>query len=143
MFRSFVDDYKFGILSEERTKPILEEYFKFKLLKLDKTHFYDYINEDKNIYIEIKTRCAKYAQYFTTMIGFDKIKYAQILLNRNDKLKFRLVFVFVDGTYYIDYDEVLFKTFIIKNLGRRARTDFTDYEKEYMYIPIDTLTKIN
>jgi hypothetical protein len=143
MLRSFTEDYKLGILSEERVKPILEEKFDLKLLKLNKTHFYDYLDEDKNIYVEIKSRCTKYNQFNTTLIGDDKLKYAQILLKRNPNTTFKLVFVFVDGTYYIDYDDELFSTFETKFFRRRTRTDFTDYEKEYCYIPINRLIKID
>jgi hypothetical protein len=67
------------------------------------------------------------------MIAEDKIIHDNIIL----------LFNFIDGLYYINYEEnkELFKTFE-KKLFKRYRPNIKDIEKNYLYIPINHLKKI-
>jgi hypothetical protein len=124
--RNFENRYNIGKLEEEKTLPILKEYFKRDIKQtLNKLDKYDF-ECDKYKY-ELKTRTNKFNDYPTTMIGKDKLETNAIL-----------IFKFSDDILaYIEYDEERFKTYETKL--------FTKYKipKEHIYIPIKDLKIIS
>jgi hypothetical protein len=124
----FQRDYQFGIKSEKAIKPTLENYFKEELTHTKLFTPWDFTGKN-NVY-EVKTRRIYYKQFPTTIIPQDKARPNAIF-----------VFNFIDGVYYIPYDEEQFKEFDCKEF-RRYREGVNDIEKPYYYIPIDRLTKI-
>ena len=87
--------YKFGISQEEKIKPILEEAFCCKFNKTPgRYHSFDFISEDKKVYIEIKSRHCLERSYSTTKIGYNKISKAQDLHKKGISVFF--VFNFID-----------------------------------------------
>jgi len=116
---------EFGKKSEMEVLPIIKKFFKDELIEPTTKHFdkWDYISKLKNY--ELKTRTANYKDYPTTMIGLDKCLINSILL-----------FKFVDGLYYIEYNEEQFKKYEVKK--------FTKYQqkKDYIYIDINDLLLI-
>jgi len=135
MLRSFKQDYKIGISSELTNKPIFENHFKESFNKLSQSHIMDF--ESDNKYLEIKTRTNNYNRYPTTMIPYNKIEFAK---KSNKEVYF--IFVFTDSIYYIKYDNN-FDNFEKKLYKRDDRIDYTDKEKDYIYIPITFLSPIN
>lgn len=77
-----------------------------------------------------QSRNVNYDMYETTIIPADKI--CKIFL-----------FNFRDGLYYIKYRKSKFDTFERKIFVRNQRDDYNDIPKEYIYIPINKLKKIN
>jgi hypothetical protein len=71
--------YKEAELKEFELKETLEKKFHTKLNCTDRYDLFDYINDDKTIYIELKVRNNKSDKYKSTMIGLNKIKAAEIL----------------------------------------------------------------
>ena len=133
MLRSFKIDYDFGKCSEENILDLIQKYFKDNIRKVKKTtEIYDY-EGDKYIY-ELKTRTNKYNTYNTTLLGYNKV------INNNKEQIF--LFSFIDGLYYIKYDEKEFSKFETKFFVRNKRCDYNDKLKLYIYIPIDKLIKI-
>jgi hypothetical protein len=128
---SFFKDYQFGICKEFEILPLISNYFKSNIVrsseKFNKFDFYD-----DNCKYELKSRNNYYDTYPTTLIAVDKVI--------NDDIIF--LFKFMDGLYYIKYESSLFKTFEKKPFVRNQRTDYKDIEKEYFFIPIEKLTKI-
>jgi hypothetical protein len=121
---------------EIEIKNELERYFKIKLLFTKEYDIYDYVNEHKNIFFELKGRSNNYSKYPTTMIGYNKV--LECIKNKNNKYYF--VFKFTDGLYYCKYSKKLLKKCTIKKGGRtdRGRPEI----KEYLFIPIELLKKI-
>ncbi len=67
-------DLVFGKLKEVDIKEILEQYFNTKLNTSSKYNLIDFRNED--LYIELKSRRNTYSKFDTTIIGSNKIDYA-------------------------------------------------------------------
>jgi len=133
--RTFNSDYIVGRASEEKYLPCLQNAFNDETLSHTKckSHIFDYIGNNK--YIELKTRSFEHTKYPDTMIGLNKIKYAQA----NPDKEFYFVFAFTDGLYYYKYnpDDIL-------NYRKGGRVDRGYKEiKEYAYIPIYLLTFIS
>lgn len=128
----YKNDKEFGHFEEVNKLPILENYFKDNL-KITKTYCkYDYEGDKANY--EMKSRKNNYSKYPTTLIAYDK------LTTKNNK-DLIFIFNFFDGLYHIKYDEIKFKNYEIKMFNRTDRG--FDKHKEYIYIPISDLTKIN
>ena len=133
--RTFNSDYIVGRASEEKYLPCLQNAFNDETLSHTKckSDIFDYIGNNK--YIELKTRSFEHTKYPDTMIGLNKIKYAQA----NPDKEFYFVFAFTDGLYYYKYnpDDTL-------NYRKGGRVDRGYKEiKEYAYIPIYLLTYIS
>lgn len=129
---AFRKDYDYGVKKQLEVLPLLVSYFGDNIKpttgRLDP---WDYVG-DTCVY-ELKSRNNSYAQYPTTMIGFDKIK------TQSKDIIF--IFNFTDGLYWIKYDEPVFKSFETKDFGR-YRPGVKDKVKPYVYIPIQNLIKI-
>lgn len=127
------EDIKYGLLKEEEIKIILQKHFDIKKLKkISIFHPFDFIND--NTYFEIKSRRFNHNRYKTTMVGYNKIDFA----NKNKDYDFYFVFVFEDGIYYYKYNpNDKFDTAI----GGRRDRGYNEI-KFYCYIPIKNLTKI-
>ena len=133
--RTFNSDYIVGRASEEKYLPCLQNAFNDETLSHTKckSDIFDYIGDNK--YIELKTRSFEHTKYPDTMIGLNKIKYAQ----GNPDKEYYFVFAFTDGLYYYKYnpDDKL-------NYRKGGRVDRGYKEiKEYAYIPIYLLTYIS
>ena len=98
--RTFNSDYIVGRASEEKYLPCLQNAFNDETLSHTKckSDIFDYIGNNK--YIELKTRSFEHTKYPDTMIGLNKIKYAQA----NPDKEFYFVFAFTDGLYYYKYN---------------------------------------
>lgn len=128
---SFFKDYQFGISTEFEILPLISKYFKSNIVRSnEKFNKFDYY-DDKCKY-ELKSRNNNYNTYPTTLIAVDKVI--------NDDIIF--LFKFQDGLYYIKYDDTLFNNFEKKLFVRNQRRDYNDIKKEYFFIPIEKLTKI-
>jgi hypothetical protein len=128
--RTFFQDYSFGIEQEDHILPLVSKYFNDNIVKSPvKNSIYDYIGT-KNYY-EVKSRKNKYDAFPTTIIGANKVF--------SDNQIF--IFNFLDGIYYIQYDEKLFETFEKKPFVRKARCGMVDKEQLYYFIPCGRLIK--
>jgi len=126
-------DISYGLSSEAKLAAIIKNTFGSGYEKIQDTyHPYDF--QDGNNYIELKTRRCKHDRYPDTMIGYNKLKYAQDRPTCN----FKFLFKFDDGLYYHDYDHT--KTYCIRQGGRwdRGKQEI----KPYCYIPVKELKKI-
>lgn len=122
-------DIQFGKAKEKEILQKLKDYFKDDLELINKKYStYDYKGSN-NIY-ELKSRRCYYNSYPTTLIATDKIK---------DNIIF--IFNFIDGIYYIKYEEDKFNNYETKLFKRIDRGNI-DKEKDYLYIPINDLIKI-
>jgi hypothetical protein len=129
--KSFKKDYAFGKCEEIKIKSLLEKSFNDVLISTADFYRYDY--EGNNNVYEVKSRRNEYNKYPTTLMPAYKIKTKKTPI---------LVFIFFDGIYYIKYEEQLFNTFEKKMFVRQKREDYNDLKQEYIFIPIDKLTKL-
>jgi len=131
--RTFADDYKFGIQSENAVLDAIKV-FDPTLEKTGQYHSFDFAGT--TTYVELKTRKNKRNKYPTTMVSQSKIEYAK----KNKGFDYLFCFMFEDGLYYIKYDECIFKDFEVSSGGRsdRGRVE----SNTYCFIPVALLTHI-
>lgn len=129
---TYQKDVILGLRMENIILPQIRTYFKRNDIKKsqDKYAIFDYYDNYYNY--ELKNRNNKYQQYPTTLICCNKLELKTIYL-----------FNYTNGLYYLEYDENLFNTFEKKPFKRHPREGIVDYEKEYIFIPIEHLIKIN
>jgi len=130
---TFKNDYLVGKTQELTVLEQINKFFEDDIKQSnDKYCSYDFIGT-KYIY-ELKSRNNLMNAYPTTIIGGDKII---------DDRKQIFLFKFLDGLYYIKKNNKLFKTFVKEDFVRNKRSDFIDMKKQYIFIPVDKLTKID
>jgi hypothetical protein len=131
---SFKNDYINGMKNEDIVYNFLINKYPDENIKKVESRYekYDFIG--LNYIYELKSRNNNYNTYPTTLIALDKI------IKKNKKKQI-FIFKFLDGIYYIEYDEKKFNNYDKKYFKRNQRNDFNDIEKIYIYIPIKDLIK--
>ena len=129
-------DLALGELKENAIQSVIDKAFKCKTEKLPPFFPYDFKDLTTNTYFEHKGRRNEYNKYPTTMIGQNKIDFA----NKHPDNDYVFIYGFSDNNYYIRYDKELFSSFEIKKGGRFDREG--PEIKQYLYIPIEHLTKM-
>lgn len=133
--RTVQDDLKFGYNNENDIINLLNSTFSdvFKNTKELYGAYHNYDFEGSNgKKIEMKSRRVRYNDFPTTIIPVHKCK------NVNAPNLF--VFQFIDGVYYIEYDEIKFNDYEIKNIVSNRQNKFEN--KPHYFIPIQNLTKM-
>ena len=124
---NFECDYIYGEQQEKKLFEIIQNGFEWNtpLKKGTRYSKYDYYNDDTNI--ELKSRKNTYNTYPTTMITLNKLSTDKELI---------LIFNFIDGVYFIQYDNETFRGFEVKEF---SRANLRGDEKKHIYIPIKKL----
>jgi len=141
--RSFKNDLEFGLSKEEQVRQILkntfideEDIINTKDLYNDEFCPFDYEGTTLKRRYEVKSRTNTKNQYSTTILPVHKIT-SDTTMNG-----LYLIFNFTDICSYIEYDELLFKTFKQK-LVKIYRKGKYDPPTMHYEIPIELLTDIN
>ena len=133
------EDLNYGLFSETIVEPMIEEYFGATVnnTKITRGKWcpFDYETIDKQTRYELKTRRIKHNAFPTILISHKKIIRG---LGAN---KLILLFLFLDGLYYIEHNATQFADFDIGNFTR-IRDGKEEHDK-VVHIPIKHLTKIN
>ena len=130
---TFKKDYNIGLKNEVKIFNLIKS-FDADVKMTPPSHVIDYISS-KYIY-ELKTRnCDRYS-YDTTIVGYNKLLYAD-----NQEKQLILIFSFKDGVYYVKYDKD-FK-YTKRKYVRNPRTDYIDVQKDYVFIPVSQLIPIS
>lgn len=129
-------DIKFGLDNELKLFKLLKETFDKDLVRTTgKYAIFDYRSELCDV--ELKTRKNNYDTYPDTMIGANKLEYAE----KTDKNVY-FVFSFFDGNYYYKYDKKDVDNGLIQfRAGGRKDRGFNEIN-QYAFIPISSLIKI-
>jgi len=122
-----------GELNEDYIKDYFLSNWLIKLTKTEDNHPMDFTDEYGDYY-EVKSRNCNHDKYPTTMIGVNKFEFAKL----TDK-NVLFIFCFKDGIY--GYEYTIYNNFKRGMGGRRDRGK--DEIKQYVYIPIDKLFKID
>lgn len=125
-------DLKRGFFEEGRMQAVLEKFHNTKLTKCEDNFTFDYYNEEA--FYEIKSRNCTFDRYPTTMVGKNKIDFANALPDK----KFYFVFCFQDGDFIFEYDKSVKLYFEMGGRCDRGRDEY----KQYCYIPIRHLYRI-
>ena len=144
MIPSFKNDYTFGLTSEEEVINILSNFFNTKLKKdEDQFALFDFHNDDKTTFVELKTRRIAHDTYKTIMIGANKVQYAKHKITiESPTPSFNFCFRFTNGIYYVPYIEEEFNLYERKPFQRYGRNDHYDDTHDVVYIPSSSLKPI-
>lgn len=139
--RSLANDLKFGLANEVTITQLLESTFneQFRNTKeIYNTPYHPYDFEgNKGTCIEVKSRRNRYAQYPTTIVPVSKV----VKKSDDPNHKYLFVFHFIDGTYYIPYDEDKFAKYETRMITT-YRAGIVDKPKPHFCIDIKDLIKI-
>ena len=127
------NDLNFGYACEKSLLKNIKDRFGCDIRKIEENYsLFDYTN-DKNIFIELKSRRVSKNQYPTTMVGYNKIK----MCEKNPTNTYFFVFNFTDGAYFWEYKPDIA---LIDKGGRcdRGRSEI----KNYAFIPVDVLSEL-
>tara|TARA_R100000231_G_scaffold37543_1_gene32923 strand:- start:5670 stop:6080 length:411 start_codon:yes stop_codon:yes gene_type:complete len=119
--KKFSDDEKLGDEGERILKPIIEKMFNTEFYFTEKKHYFDFIDIDDKIYIELKTRRIKHNQYPTLYFSYAKKKF----IDRNPYYDYYIFFKCLDGIFYFKYDEYK----IFTSYGGRKDRGKDEYKK--------------
>lgn len=125
-----------GLDAEAHYFPVFQQFYPTLRRIANPYSPFDYETEDKEVFIELKSRTFAHNKYPTTMIGQNKVNCAKAYPNKT----YYFAFAFTDGLYWIKYDPEVFKSFQVKQGGRydRGRAEVS----QYCYIPIEALSPI-
>jgi len=128
-------DIDYGLQKEKEIFEILKNKFDIELKKSDdKFSLFDYYSD--NLFIELKSRRCYLSTYPDTMIGKNKIDFAE---KANKPVIF--VFSYFNGIYWYKYDKNdLIRSIEIRRGGRKDR-GFNEI-KDYCFIRTELLQKI-
>jgi len=129
-------DFDYGIISEKKNIDILTDFFKTKLIK-DPFRYapFDFHNEEKSMYLELKSRKINKNQYPTTIIS--QLKIDSIIKENIATRKYYFVFKYLDALCYIEYDKEVFKDFKVDDTYLQR-----GYKEKVCYIPVNKLKEI-
>jgi hypothetical protein len=127
-------DIVFGSLQEKTLLPTINNFFGLDLKPLRKYDVFDF--EDADTLVELKSRRTPKAQFPTTIVGKNKLDYAE----KSVKTVY-FIFSFSDGLFYWKYDKSLIGDKV--KFAKGGRYDRGRPEvKDYAFIPVDLLIPI-
>jgi hypothetical protein len=129
-FRSLANDLEFGLAKEAEVIKRLSEFFQDDIMKTTEK-FCKYDAYGKINKYEIKSRRNKKDAYPTTIIPVHKTIEGELIF----------VFNFIDGLYYIKYDDEKFSKYDQKDVGT-YRYGAKYNPSPHYHIPVSDLSKI-
>lgn len=134
------NDLKFGFGKEKEVLPVFNKFFNCNaIINSDKYAVFDYCDEEKKIYGELKSRRVKKKMYPTIMIGYNKVKEGLRKIEEGYEVYF--LWCFTNKLCYYKLTKDFNKDWIAYNVT--ARMDRGREEKSNLaYIPIKELKNI-
>lgn len=129
-------DIEFGKNNESKLKSKIETFFKCNLHHTNKNNIFDFIDNDKKILIELKTRKNTKMKYPTTMIGYNKI--VESINKIKNGWTIYYIFNFTDKLTYYKFEKDNSKYHSMGGRKDRGRPEF----KKYYFIPVELLSDI-
>ena len=99
--KSFRNELKVGLANEDIVKKELEREWGIKLNHRSKYDVFDYDTEEKDIFIEVKSRNIKHNEYDTALIGYNKIQRGLELQELNKDCQVYFVWKYKDGIFFV------------------------------------------
>lgn len=139
MSRTKVEDLSKGLANEAECKPIFESYFKEKLTKHPNPYSaMDFFNEPKTFWLEVKMRNIAHDKFPTALIGKHKVDFCR----QNKDATHYFAWKYLDGIYYIKFDEDVWNGFECRPYRRFDRLDDRQQEADHYFIPCELLKKM-
>ena len=125
-------DLEFGLGNELKILPKIQNYFCDNTIEKINIRNCPFDYQSADCLYELKTRRCNRCQYKTTIFPTSKFKFIP------DKKKI-LLFDFLDGTFFIEYNNILFETFKTETKQFRYDRPGIDKPVEYIHIPSELL----
>lgn len=134
------DDLAFGTASEMTNLDILQQFFNTTLEKQDGYSVFDFMNPNKSIFVELKSRRIRHDTYDTALIGLNKIAF----IEQMPEVEYWFAYCYTDGVWVIKYEKELFDTFEVRHdYVRGVRADANNRPDSVVFIPTKYLSKVN
>jgi len=140
---SYTEDKCFGLNNEMQYLNLLSDYFKTTFKKYDSDFsLLDFYSPYKK-YLEMKSRRIDHDKFPTAIFNVHKIEEFNNIINKNNDSKLYIVFIYLDGVYYIEYNKEIFDKFEMKKFKRNDRAGIVDNLNFCYFIPTNLLIKID
>lgn len=134
---TFKDDYEFGTHHEEKNIGLISKVFNKNLVRRGGMATMDY-DDGGCFYLELKSRRIKHNQYPTTLIGANKVKFAE----QDPSRECWFCWNYTDGIWGLKYKKELFDTFEHGEFSRGDRPDHHNRPQEVYWIPHKHLQRL-
>lgn len=135
VLRTFVGDYTLGKSCEMDKFDLIRQLDPDLAPSEDPMALFDFVSSSSCV--ELKNRTFEMAKYPTTIVGSNKIRYAE----EHPEKDFYFCFNFTDGLFYSKYNAKVYSKF---KKAKVERTDRGKSEKmEVIHIPIGALVRIH
>jgi len=131
------DDLSFGLSSETNNRAVIEQFLDVTLEKTDSYSVMDWADNNKTVYVELKTRRIRHDTYPTAIIGANKVAFCS-----DPNKEYYFCYSYLDGLYYIKYDAEVFAQFERDdNYERGFRPDASNISSKVVFIPVNLLNR--
>jgi hypothetical protein len=131
------DDLSFGLSSETNNRAVIEQFLDVTLEKTDSYSVMDWADNNKTVYVELKTRRIRHDAYPTAIIGANKVAFCS-----DPNKEYYFCYSYLDGLYYIKYDAEVFAQFERDdNYERGFRPDASNISSKVVFIPVNLLNR--
>ncbi len=97
-----------GLENENNMKKVIEDFLDTPLTKTsEKYNHFDFINVDKSLYVELKSRSFTSTKYDTFFISVNKYNHIKSLINNNLNVSIFIFYKFTDKLLYLKIDRDL------------------------------------
>jgi len=135
---TFKEDYSFGVDQEKKTLGLIEKHLSVKLFARGGYATMDF-DDGKNLYVELKSRKIRHDKFPTTLIGANKVQFAE----QSPSRECWFCWNYTDGVYALKYNKELFDTFEQQHdFCRGDRPDIVNKPQHVYWIPHKHLTKL-
>jgi hypothetical protein len=137
--RSVKGDLAFGLAAEETHRTEIAGFVGCGLNKDPNPYAaFDFYNDEKTIYCELKGRRIPHDKYETCIITESKVLKAAA-----DPTKtYYFFWAYEDGLFYLKYEPEVFSKFEVKPFKRFNRVDKIEKEHRHYFIPYQSLHRI-
>ena len=140
--RTYAGDYQYGKTIEAKCKPHFEKELGIELIEQPRYSFFDLIDANNTIYVEVKGRNAYYRSYPTLYMNKDKILIAKENKITNPTRRYFFAFHLHDGIFYTEYDAERFDSYGEDTVQRWDR-DCLQPPTTIVHIPVGDLKHLN
>jgi len=132
-------DLAFGLASEQTEKSKIENHLNCNLVKTGDYCSVDWVDSEKRINVELKTRRVSSTTYPTSMVPLSKFKYMLRDIIKNNSTAY--VFVkFTDGLFCYDVKNNCVKKEWVQSAGRTDRGQIEI--NKYVMIPMEKFVRV-
>lgn len=135
---SIREDRRFGLKNQQQVMPFIEKHLGISLTENHNYHEMDFCNNEKTIYVELKSRRVTHNQYPTALIGKNKIDFC----NQDLQKEYYFFWKYEDGIYYLKYNKTIWDTFKVELYQRNKRIDVVDNPSDTIHVPHKYLIKL-